>query len=538
MKESAVTKLLSFPRWLKVDAMDYGDTCVVVHCHSRRKNNCCPNCGSRSSKAARGRHVRHLLDMEVEGKTLRLEVTANKYACTNKSCPRHFFYEKLEGLACRYSRKTFRAGERIVRTSVESSAVKSSYLLSLEHIQASPSTCDRMILKARLPGCAGVENVGIDDFALKRGQRYGSVIVDQDSGRPIDMLPSRDAGDVRKWFEAHPLVKVATRDRGLCFKSGIAAANPAIVQVADRFHLMQNLGDKAMEYLLPRLKEYKSNLPPEPVLPTEKDAVRKLLEGRIDGFSTKKNRADLAAWQKVHILAAQGVPIPQMASRLGLTSVQVRKYEYARKGTYTTREQQRLSNDAGWIAYVISASGTWEPEAVYGKIPLFVRKKLRKEWICHLLNLFHGKEGKYKKAQGNTLKTYRQDKSEMSKMLFQKDYVCQTPYMAAFFDTKEADYATLIYLCRQFRELIKTGQKQFALDNWTRMAETSGFDFLESFAQGIRADFKAIQANKYTKLNNGILEGSVNRIKCIKRQMYGRASIDLLRHKVLLAKYG
>lgn len=533
-------RFLSLPRWLRITSNEFKDDKVVIQGQVRKKNACCPLCGKQSSRAPHSSYRRRLSDLEVSGKQLDLNIRVRKYFCTNLSCEKKIFSEDISELATRHSRKTNRVTRRIEDTAMEVSSTKASYLLGKQSIVVSPSTCVRLLLKKEIPDPPPPKAVGIDDFATKRGHTYGSVIVDHESGRPIDVLPSRGSEDVEKWFEAHPCVLRATRDRGREFIQGISAANPSICQISDRFHLMQNISDKSMDYLLPLLGEYKLKNPDivSPLQSESKEEMRQLLEDRIADMNGENNRRHSENWKNVYSLNTQGYTILQIANTLEMKSVDVRRYIYSHRGKYTTREQRKLQNNINHIMDAIIRYGTWNPQAVYGKLRLAIRKKLKKEWVEKLLGPFHKKKERLKKKPNKPRITHREEKKELFNMLFQKDYACKTDYIAAFFDSKEHDFSILTYLCRQFRKLIQAGNRDFSLDNWIRMAQTSGFEFLEAFANGIRKEFKSVNANKYTPLSNGILEGTVNRIKCIKRQMYGRASFRLLRVKILGARYG
>ncbi|HRW11418.1 MAG TPA: transposase [Caldilineaceae bacterium] len=106
---------------------------------------------------------------------------------------------------------------------------------------ASGSTLLRLLHKKEAPLPEEPRIIGLDDWAFRKGRNYGTIIVDHESGMPIDLLPDRDSETVQEWLEKHPTIEVVTRDRSGEYRDAIKKALPEAVQVADRWHLLKNL---------------------------------------------------------------------------------------------------------------------------------------------------------------------------------------------------------------------------------------------------------------------------------------------------------
>ena len=159
-----------------------------------------------------------------------------------------------------------------------------------------------------------VRVLGVDDFALRRRHRYGTVLVDIEAGRVVDVLPERSADALAAWLEAHAGVEVVCRDRGGCYTEGAARAAPTATQVADRWHLWNNLCT-AVERLVARLRSDWGPPTPEPTPAAVPD--------KPEGRRAQRTRERHAA---VHALMAKGVDVGGIAAALRLDRKTVRRF--------------------------------------------------------------------------------------------------------------------------------------------------------------------------------------------------------------------
>ena len=223
---------------------------LTVHLAITAPTAACPVCGS-DARRVRSRYTRRLDDLPCLGRRVRLRVAVRRFVCPRSDCPRRIFAERLPGFAAPRARTTDRL--RQTQTDIGSSlgGEAGSRLAARMGMATSPDTLLRRVKRLKNEPAEPPRVVGIDDWAWRKGQRYGTIVVDLERSDVIDLLPDRDADTVAAWLKAHPGVEVVSRDRSAAYAQAATEGAPQAGQVADRWHLLKNLRE-AVEQVLER----------------------------------------------------------------------------------------------------------------------------------------------------------------------------------------------------------------------------------------------------------------------------------------------
>lgn len=176
-------------------------------------------------------------------------LNVREFRCTQARCSRRVFTERLPDLVVPYARKTIRLYEVLELFGFALGGNAGARLIRRLGMNARSTTLLRYIRGAAIATYTAPEVVGVDDFALLRGRRYGTIIVDQEQHRPIEMLPDRSAETLTAWLKEHPSLRVISRDRSTEYERGISEGAPEAVEVLDRWHLLKSLREAAERVL-------------------------------------------------------------------------------------------------------------------------------------------------------------------------------------------------------------------------------------------------------------------------------------------------
>ena len=232
----------------RVEAMTSSTESLHITAHGTNPTARCPGCG-RPSRAVHSRYKRHLADLPSLGRTVRVGLRVQRFYCRNAACARLTFAEHLPGLVAPYARRTHRLAAAQNRVGTALGGEAATRLLPHLAMPASADTVLRLVRAAPLPEQQSPCVVGVDDWAVRKGRTYGSIIVDLDRRRELDLLPDRSAGTLAEWLQRHPGVEMVARDRSTEYARGITLGAPGGVQVADRWHLLANMRQAVERWL-------------------------------------------------------------------------------------------------------------------------------------------------------------------------------------------------------------------------------------------------------------------------------------------------
>src|SRR5262245_15278947 len=209
----------------------------------------CPRCAVVSS-SIHSRYQRYPTDLPWGTHRVRIQLTVRRFVCRNATCTRRIFTERLPDLLAAYARKTNRliAALRAIGMAIGGQA--GARLATYLRLSASAATLLRLVRGTPMPATPALQAVGVDEWAWRRGHRYGTILVDLATHRVVDLLPDRSAASVAAWLARHPTVTVVSRDRSDLYADGIRRGAPQAVQVVDRFHLVFNLREAIEAFLV------------------------------------------------------------------------------------------------------------------------------------------------------------------------------------------------------------------------------------------------------------------------------------------------
>lgn len=236
---------------LRLDDLVVTPTTAVALLSAASPSAACPRCGLPSERI-HSRYRRTVADLPCQGRPCVLRLVVRKFRCSQPDCPQRIFCERLPGLLAAYARCTARLIEAHRALGLALGGEAGARLAEQLDLPTSPDTLLRRVQQAPVEPAPPPRYVGIDDWAIRKGQRYGTILIDLERGRVLDLLPGRDGEALKGWLKDHPGVEVITRDRWSAFARAAAEAAPQARQVADRWHLLKNLRE-AVERFLARL---------------------------------------------------------------------------------------------------------------------------------------------------------------------------------------------------------------------------------------------------------------------------------------------
>lgn len=246
MMEGAL--LLSLSPELRIDQITVTSTMLMVHLVSTQRACHCPLCGQ-AAEQIHSRYRRMVADVPSGAKPVRLELEVRKFFCRTPTCPRQIFTERLPDLVEPWARITKRLRVALQAVGVATGAAVGSRLAPQLGMEVRPTTLLRSLRTISIPAAQAVQVLGLDDWAFKRGQIYGTILVDLERHRVIDLLPDRRAETVKAWLQEQPEIEVISRDRAGYYADASRQGAPQALQVADRFHLVKNMREKLQELL-------------------------------------------------------------------------------------------------------------------------------------------------------------------------------------------------------------------------------------------------------------------------------------------------
>lgn len=529
------------PQQLHVEALTFESGSVSILASVEGSVLRCPVCGH-PSRRVHSQYRRTLADLPWGGVPVRLRITVRKRFCDNSGCPRKVFAERLEGLAQRYARRTDRQREALEDIGFDLGGRAGARLAARLGLWASRDTLLRCLRRLPLPLDGRPRVLGVDDWAVRTGHTYGTILVDLERHRVVDLLPDRSAEALAAWLGEHLGVEVITRDGSSAYADGAARGAPDAIQVADRFHPVANLRE-ALRQLLERNREHLPLAAPESGECPRFEPDRSLV-GSYGRRSEREEREReesrarrLERYGRMIELRKVGWSIERIATEVGISTRTVQRWLAA--GSFPERKP-RTGDRSRLDKYKPYLDRRWEEGC--RRVTQLCRE-IREQGYTGS----HSSVYRYAAYRRSGLSSPRPDDRRGSRGVWtpsprRLSWLLLRP-MAELSAAEEgyvtrleasvADSMAARALAQGFVGMVQDREAE-RLDSW--LEEASGAPpELRSFAEGLRRDKAAVAAALSEDWSNGQTEGQVTKLKLIKRQMYGRASFDLLRRRVLRA---
>ena len=344
---------------IQVDSIAATNNGIVVRLSTVAPYVACPLCGYQTARV-HSRSARTLADRHWNHVTVRLHVRSRKLCCDNPACKRSIFTESLPDLAARYARKTLRLQEALYLIGYIVGGRAGERVAAGLGLCVSPETLLRRVRQVAAQSTAastGLRVVGVDDWALRKGHRYGTILVDLERRCLAGLLPDRSSESLAAWLKQRPTIEVVSRDRAGVYADGARQGAPQAQQGADRWHLLDNLGD-AMQRLTaqhaPTLRQAAQKMGPQTLevqtpLPTEPMALPQAEQRRRERSAERE-----ACYQKVHALRQQGGTVPAIVAEVHVSKRTVQRFlRTAQFPERARRRQARQTDDFRLTSIII-----------------------------------------------------------------------------------------------------------------------------------------------------------------------------------------
>ena len=515
---------------LEMEGIEQRQTALVVTAASTTESCRCPSCGTASS-SVHSTYQRRLKDLPVSEWCVMLRLRLKRFRCRNPNCAKQTFVEPMRDLFLPRAQRSRRLTTTLWHVGQIAGGQNGAQLTARLHMPASRCTLLRILRRQPLPDPVPPQVIGVDDWAKRKGQDYGTLVVDLERHAVLDLLPDREATTLAAWLKTHPSVQVVARDRSLQYAQGITVGAPAAIQVADRWHLLKNrseLLERALRELLPQAKKLlrasTSVSAPRPKFPRSQGDEEKQLDVRA------QRRRD---YTLIQFLRQKGYSERRIARLLGMSRGKVRIYAAAR--SFPERKSHYVPSkldpflpylEQRFLAGCINARQLWREIRARGypggsgQVSKWMRQ--RRQSIPDQHSSVETVRSTALPDLHTCLRLFetRPERLSASEALW-LEQILQVAPLRQLYDLSQR--FSIVVCQRQVTEL----------DAWLQDCSNAPLATLQLFAASLQQDYDAVRNALAQPWSNGQTEGQVNRLKLLKRQMYGRANLDLLRLRML-----
>ena len=549
-KHPSETRLL--PTGLRVTHITAGREGLMLVSEPEADSVCCPLCNS-SSERTHSRYLRTVSDLPWRGITVTVKIRARKFFCDEDSCERRIFCERLPEVSA-HARKTDRLDGALLAILMElggrAGARLAAELGLLVGRDALLSRAKNLAPDARFEK---VRVLGIDDFAFRKGNAYGTILVDLERRKVVDLLPERSTQTTADWLRIHPGVEVVSRDRSNVYAQGISEGAPEAAQVADRWHLLRSLALGLEKFLLHKRSALgkatatgkREGSPPGAIYEDLSTLSARLGRpyGSIEGPADKRHERLVEQWKEIRKLHLAGASVKDIAEWVGTSRSTVYRYRELAEPPPRRGYRRRVSVLDPHLPYLIRRwnEGCRSAKRLHQEI---CEKGYRHsvDTVNRLLSSFRYTEERGEKlsyapkAKRGSIAGSSPSAKNVAALFMRKEENLseeQKEYLERLC-ASDAALAGARRLTQEFAKMVREleGEK---LDGWLEEAVGCEASVMKKFAAGLKKDLSAVEAGLTESWSNGPVEGFIHKLKLMKRQGYGQAGLGLLKARMLAA---
>ena len=560
----------------------------------------CPLC-HQLSRRIHSRYVRKLGHVPWGGVPVKIRLRTRRFFCDQPDCRRRIFTERLAPAIAPYARRTRRLDAFLESIGLVLGGEAGAPLAARLGMPTSPATLLRILRRRPERPVLTPRVLGVDDWAGRKRQTYGTLLVDLERHQAIELLADRSADSLAHWLEAHPGVEIICRDRAGLYAEGAQRGAPQAVQVADRFHLLQNLRDtlqRTLDHHPSELRQVRIQESGVLVDGSIAAAPLALPSGIVEAGPTAllsaspaKETSDKEPNSPASTTAPGQAPTGSSAAAPAHLTASERRKEASRARRQSRYDEAHRLQAAGLSRRAIAKQLHLNRKTVmrFLKADVFperaqppAKPTLLDRYVPYLTQqLAAGHDNGLQLCREIQAQGYRGSRSSVSSWVAHHRYLVPpdrsdhallqgrgsaraladrpalplgTPLSARraswlllsrpkdLTETEQNALAALEEICQDVRvshSLAQAFAQMFRerrvndLDPWLEQATASGVSELKRFAEGLQRDYAAVRAALSLSYSSGQIEGQINKLKLLKRGMYGRAKFDLLRLRML-----
>ncbi len=518
---------------MDLDSIEVHEQTVLVHLHATSLTARCPRCGTAGSRV-HSRYQRTIVDLAFGGRNLTLTLLVRKWICPEALCSQHIFAERFPEVVQRYARMTDRLIKALQSTGVLTNGADAAQIASSFGMPTTAKTIIRRVLQLPLPSEGSVHKVGVDEWAWKKGHRYGTILVDLEKRRVVQLLADRSVETSKAWLRKHPEIDLVSRDRGQIFREAATEGAPQAKQVVDRFHLQKNFAEALEKFFRKQERVLKKATGGSTgkAHPAERVAVPE----KVSQERRARHRQRVSLHKRIWKLYREGYHKEQIAQVVGVSSRSVYRALEQETPPPPRRRSRSSSIVDPYLSYLASRwnQGCHNVVRLYEEIVAQGYTGTRRTLEMRL------RPFRPKGARPVSKQTIIWDKPPSPRgvalMMVRPTQSCtreQTAYLEQLVQS-DSTIAVVFTLAQDFGRLLRKLEGQVRLEQWKAAVRASGIAELIAFVDGLADDAEAVANGCSMTWSNGMVEGFVNKVKWIKRSSYGQAGFPLLQRRVLL----